>query len=769
MTDQFQLPSDQALVAQARGGSEAAWNELRARHIGAIQSLARSRNARQGSGAADAAFARLRVELTDTIESDPSAPPQPPVRPRAVGLLTGGAYGPGWGPLLESTSGPDEPVDRGRRVGDVAPPARRELLDVAAAFAALPTVWQAVLWHRWVEQAPAAELTAILGRTPADVVALEQTAHRGLVDGYIETVLAGDPAPDAACVPVIALLGAYRRDALPNPQRRAVEAHLADTESRAGCDTCGRRLDLLDRLPAVVPIAIVPGLTGLGAERYRSMVGGGALAIGASALAARRTDRARRGTRVAAVAAVVLALLAAALFVREPFGDLDSEIADLIERSTTTVPGPTTTVPDPSNTAPTTVPGGQGSSPDELPNRIELIFPGGPQGAVYVPGGRALNLDISLSTPAPVYSGATGTIDAAITNSDTEPASVRFLVRSSRGVSFDRLSEGTGSCVAEQDAGARCTLMLPAGTTGAMSLRFNLDSDVPNRLLVVPSIPSTVLDVPVESVPDLLLGQVDRGELRTAGATLGTCGESPECPSGRRDASTAALEIPEGVAVERALLVWQGDRPGAAWADAVGLIPEGSSTAVTVTAGNVPHPSGTLTTGSGVENSETDAAGFRSVADVTDLVRSAGGGEWTVVRAPSMDEAGDGSWTLTVIIADPTSTRRLLVVLRPGQLIEPDAPLEVVVPVSGSTTPRSAQRSVEFVLQAAVSGSGTSRFAVNGVTVSDDAFDGIGTAGGTVTYAWEIASTEDALSLETSTSADSLKLASIGLAAAIVP
>ena len=268
-----------------------------------------------------------------------------------------------------------------------------------------------------------------------------------------------------------------------------------------------------------------------------------------------------------------------------------------------------------------------------------------------------------------------------------------------------------------------------------MSLRFTLDSDVPNRLLVVPSIRSAVLEVPVESVPELLVGQVDRGELRTGGATLGACGESPDCPNGRRDASTAALEIPEGVAVERALLVWEGDRSGAAWAGFVGLIPGGSSTAVTVTAGNVPPPSGALTTGPGVGNAETqDAAGFTSVADVTDLVRAAGGGDWTVVRAPSRDELGDGSWTLTVITAEPASPRRLLVVLRPAHVVEPDALLEISVPVSGSATPRSPLRPVELVLQAAITGSGTSRLVVNGVTVSEDAFDGIGAAGGTVTY-----------------------------------
>lgn len=755
MTDHPQLPSDQALAEHTRAGVEAAWVELRARHSDAIRMLARARSQRHVDATVDDVFVRLREELT-ADEVDAGADRRPPIRPRIIGLLTGGSYGPAWSP----PSTHSEPA-----LDDAELAERREHLDIARAFGNLPTTWQTVLWHRWVERTPAAGLTAILGRRAADVVALEQTAERGLTDAYADVVLSGTPPPDPACRSVIPLLGAVRRDVLPEVQRRVVDAHLG--VATAGCTSCRRHLDLLGRLPEVLPPAVVPGLVGLAADRYRSVIGVGALAMGATALAERRSERSRRLARVGAVVAVVLALLGAAFFVREPFGDLDSELADLLERVT-----PTTEPTDLGST--TTVPGGS-STPDALANRIELVFPGAPQGAVYVPGGRALNLGISLSTPAPVYAGATGTIDTAITNNDTEDASVRFVVRSSPGVSFDQLSSGVGSCVVEQQGGARCTLSLPAGTTGLMSLRFSLDVDVSDRLVVVPSIRSDVLEVPVSFVDGLLLGQVGNGDLRTAGATLGACDVSAACPSGRREASSALVDLPAGAAVERAVLVWEGTRSDAAWADTIGLIPSGSSTAVAVSSGNLAPPSGAATTGFEVGTSETaDGSGFRSIADVTDLVRAAGGGDYTVVRAPSTGDPGDGSWTLTVITQSPTSPRRLFVVIRPDQLVEPDNELVVDVPIAGSSPPLTPVRGVTVGVQAATIGAGTSVLTVNGVDVVDDTRSGsaglsdVGVSGGTVIYDLSISTTEDTLSFVATTSTDALRLASIGLAADIV-
>ena len=383
MNDHLQLPSDLALEAQTRAGSAAAWTELRDRHVDAIEALARVRSSRRTREAVDDVFSRLFQDIT-TAEQRPDDRPDAPTRPRAIGLLTGGAYGPertmptatGVDAAPNSDSATDGQVVDEPSSGQLSARLdQQELVDVATAFGRLPTMWQAVLWHRWVERAPAAELTAILGRPAAEVMALEQTAHRGLVDACAEVRLAD--VPDPLCVPIIPLLGAHRRGALPDAQRRAVDAHLEGSgEPSTGCTSCSRHLEVIDRLPEVAPIAVAPGLVGVGLDRYREVIGAGALAIGAAALAARRSDRERRFARVGAVAAVVVALLAAAFFVRAPFGDLDSELADLIDRvTTTTVPADPTPDPD-----------GPGTEPEALANRIELVFPGAPQGAVLRSG-----------------------------------------------------------------------------------------------------------------------------------------------------------------------------------------------------------------------------------------------------------------------------------------------------------------------------------------------------------------------------------------------
>ena len=191
-----------------------------------------------------------------------------------------------------------------------------------------------------------------------------------------------------------------------------------------------------------------------------------------------------------------------------------------------------------------------------------------------------------------------------------------------------------------------------------------------------------------------------------------------------------------------------------------------------MSAGDLAPPSGALTTGAGVDTSETpDASGFRSVADVTDLVRAGGGGTYTVVRAPSGDDAGDGSWTMTVITESNAGLPRLFVVVRPDRAVTADMPLSVDIPIGGSVTPQTPRRPLSLLLQAATRGTGTSEVTVNGEAIAIGDGNAVSTVGAaaTVIYDLEIDSTEDVLSLVASTSADALRLVSIGLAADIVP
>ncbi len=162
MNDHLQLPSDLALEAQTRAGSTVAWNELRDRHVDAIEALARARTGRRARDSVDDVFVRLRDDIT-TPAQRPDDERIMPIRPRAIGLLTGGAYGPRWSPPVSPDGGigpyaeaapdvdPAQQISTGQLSDRFDP---EELGDVATAFGRLPTMWQAVLWHRWIERAP---------------------------------------------------------------------------------------------------------------------------------------------------------------------------------------------------------------------------------------------------------------------------------------------------------------------------------------------------------------------------------------------------------------------------------------------------------------------------------------------------------------------------------------------------------------------------------------------------------------------------------------
>ncbi len=716
--------------------------------------------------AADEALAALRDEIAnDSVDAVSTDVAVRAVRPRALVCLTGGAYAP---------DPPDSSTTVGQTSSSTAPPTRTggeepdatmpaveagaDLIVLASAFGRLSEPWQTVLWHRHVESEPAASLTAMLGRSPTEVIALESSAERGLFDAYTAVELETDGAVSRECRPIVPLLPGYHRGTLADAQRRQVAAHLGAEEdgtggagggradaradrsgdggASSGCVDCRRRLALPDAFAVVLPLAVVPGVTGLSVGRYREALGVGVGVIGVSALAAQRSQRANRWARLGAAVVIILALLGAALLIRSPFDDLDGRIADLIEQSTTTVPpggGGTGTVP-PVDTTDTSA----------LPSRIELLFPGAPQGVVYVPGGPAVSLGLDLSAPAPVYRGGTGTIDLGITNERDVATSVTFVVRTSAGVTFDELADGDAACESAGAAGASCELDLGAGSRAALSLRFALDATVSDRLVVVPSIRSNLLDLPVETVPGLLLGLVGRGELLVVGGDL-------------RDepvASSASLDLPSGVEVDEALLVWQVDATTSDDSREIGLIAPGDATARVVTA----------------DLGEPVDSRVRSVADVTALVRSAGGGEYAVVRPTN---GSDGWWTLLVVTRHTAPSRRLFVVVDPLRPVRPDSPVDVVVPIAPpapAEAPRSPTRDVVVVVQdvlgpTAGATSSAIEVSVDGQTPPDEP---IGSGGTVTSYALSIDSTEDALTVAVSSSTVPFRLAAIGLSVDIV-
>ena len=747
MTDITQPPSDRALVAATRAGSDEAWSELRSRHRPTVAAMAATATPSAPPQSLDAALDRLRADLVAgaDIVTDVGAPAVRGVRPMAIAAVTGGTFGPDG--------------SAGDAIADSTDGVLREPRELATAFARLPEAWQVVLWHRWVELAPAAEVATLVGRTPGDVIALEQRADRGLFDAWNTVVLESDPAPPPMCRPVIALLGGYRRGTLPVVQHRAVDAHLhgaglaGDTAGGGGCAPCRQRLDASHRLALLVPGALVPGLTSLSVAAYRAAIGAGGAAVGTAVLLHRRSERTSRMAKVGAVAGVGLALLAAAVLIRSPFGELDSTLADFAERSAST-----TTQPLPSETS-------NPSGPDGPAGRIELLFPTAPQGALYVPGGRSLDLSITLSAPAPVYADGTGTIDIGLTNNDEEIASATYLVQTSDGIVFEALTDGVGSCRPEDDDGATCTVEIAPGARASMSLRFAVEPDGPDRLVVDPSISSDSLDVPIVTVPGLVIGEVVRGSVVAIGSSLGSCQVSTDCPDGVRNASSALLSLPEGAAVERAVLIWEGDSNE--WAGRVGLVGP-----VAGTASHVDDEAAGAEAVAGVVGVD-----FRSMADVTDVVRANGSGRYTVVRPPSTSVAGEGTWTMVVVSRQPDSPRRLAVVVRPGMPMTGGAPWTLEVPIAGSAgvePTNSALRPLTIMVQARASAAQASmqRLSVEDVSLGGDDPFGLASdaaASNVVSYDREIASTEDALSFSASTTAGSVRLAAVAVALDILP
>jgi hypothetical protein len=728
MDDSTHPLTDRQLLEAVRDGSDGAWTALVARHRAPVEAVLRASYGRRGVELTDRAFQELRrADVIDNLEGNEASAGFGirAVRPRAMSLATGGTYSP-WPPAAGT---PDEQfdVDDGSSVS------------ISRAFGRLSMIWQTVLWHRWVDGEPAAAVTATIGRTPAEVVAVEAAAERGLFESYLAVEMETEGLVDVACRPTVGLLGAYASGTLADSQRRAVEAHVGSVDAAstdtATCEECRRRLELGSRLSAVVPAALVPGITAMDVDRYRRTVGASA-AVGAAGLAARRSDRANRRARVGAVIAVAAALLLAAILIRSPLGDLQGEIADLLERPTPTTTSVTTT----SAAAP---PSDGPPDPAAPSSRIELVFPGVPQGFGYVPGGPAVHVGLSLSVPAPVYRNGTGTVDATLTNETETARSIDFVVRTSSGVWFDVLADGAGTCRPE-GSGAQCTLDLDAGRTTVLSLRFALDATAADRLLVVPSIAAPIVDVPIETVPGLVLGLVGRGDLAMTGNTFGPC-PTRVCADGERTVSAADLAIPAGAAIDRAVLLWSGPDTDAAAAASVVVTPPGGGAASPVAA-----------------ERRDDDDGFLAVADVTALVRAGGAGTYAVERAGPADTAG--AWVLVVVTRDDTSPRRLMVAVDPFRPATPDEPAMIEVPISSPTagTSPGALRPTEVRVLSEQRADG--RAADIEVDVNGEVLEPPGTSGA---YALEIDANEDPLTVRVSATR-ALGVSAIGAAIDIV-
>ncbi len=494
MAELTTISNDRDLVGAARAGDAGAWEVLVERHRPAVERVARLTRSAGPTTQVDAALEQVHADVRsgafDPDALDPSEPASAHVRDvrcRMYGAVTGGSVGPA---LLS----PHQRVEDVRR-SEV--PDRRDLVALADAFLLAPWTWQTALWHGVVEGHPAAEISAMLGRSPNDVTAAIQAAEAGVFELYVRADAARIGDLDSTSAALLGLVGGYRRGVLSPIDRQRVDDLLERrTEGSPSGIHAARWLAVGGELDTLLPDALVPGLVGTTPANLRVALGVGAGAVGAAGLAAARSARVQRSARLGAVLAVILAILGAAFLIRNPFDGLDASfINELLGSSNgADVDAGATTVP------PATTPGGDldgQDAIDTIDDRVDLVFPGARQGAVYVPGQALLDLSAVLALDRPFVAGASGSITAAITNNASDPASVQFDVRTTPGLRLAATQVRGATCSPSPGGVTTCRFGLGARATTTLTLVFDLDASLLGTVSIVPSIPGRALDVPI--------------------------------------------------------------------------------------------------------------------------------------------------------------------------------------------------------------------------------------------------------------------------------
>ncbi len=683
------LPSDGQLAEAARRGSAPAWAELESRHGWAVHMVARSLRRKGARRSAHEAMDRLRLAIAEGEPIPDGVEAVRALRPRAIAELTGGRYGPADG------GDPDRSAEDGAAL--------------AATFARLPEPWQTVLWHSVVEERSAGEMTPLLGRGVNDVLALLHTARSGLHQTYLRAIADVDWAGVAdECRAVVPLLAAAGRGTLAALEQRGVDAHIMSGRDGGPCRDCRARLDLVATIDERLPAAIVPGISGLSVERYREVIGSGDRSFGAAALRASRSDRVGRLAVAGAAAVILLAVVGAFLLIRRPFEESASSTSGGPSSAGTVATTTGDTVDDTVEPPPTTAETA-GPTTTELLLRPPPTGPANTVELVFASGTRAIgaaapqpDVGVELASTARVFAGGTGTIDVTVTNTAKGPVDANFEVRTPNGLLFDALADGDAECRGAREDAAFCNVALDAGETTTLAVRLRLETSVVGRLIIDPGPVGTPLEVGIAAAPRLVHSSVGRGEVLMIGNTVISCVDSaPACPGARdltgavvnrwdvplafigefpslgwANSSRAALELPAGAGVEAAYLFWSGDldERGRQIADdgtreRVSMLAPNSSTPVTV-------QSNRLLLG------DVDATQYLGYADVTDLVASAGPGDYLVGNIRSVEVQGSyAGWSLVVVTADDGAPPRQHVVTSPFAWFAPDSAYRSTLPV----------------------------------------------------------------------------------------
>jgi hypothetical protein len=382
-----------------------------------------------------------------------------------------------------------------------------------------------VLWHTLAEGRTATEVGPLLGRSANDVNATLLGAEAGLFELYLRADAARISDLDSTSAALLPLIGGHRRGVLSPMDRLRVDDLLERrTEGSPDGLHAQRWMAVGASLDSMIPNALVPGLVGQSPDWLVAVLGAAGTAVGAAELAAARSERVQRSARIGAVAAIIVAILGAAFLIRNPFDGLSASlISELIAADATPgddgsntddtgtdgtgtdgaddVAAGADSVPPGQESTDGTVgvdgPDGSNSGADTVDDRVDLVFPGARQGAVYVPGQELLQLRAVIRAESDFVAGGTGTLSAAITNDAATVAHVRFDIRATAGIRLVPSGDGAATCRSVDNGTPSCSFTLLPGSTTTLTLVLGLDETLVGDLTIVPTIPGAALRVPI--------------------------------------------------------------------------------------------------------------------------------------------------------------------------------------------------------------------------------------------------------------------------------
>lgn len=665
-----EIESDTYLISLVRGGDVDAFGRLYERHVGAARRLARVL-ARDPSDADDLVaetFTRVltalragrgpdtafRAYLLTTLRHALYDRTRRDRRVEYTDDLT----------RYERPSTPDDPLVKGL-----------ESHYAARAFARLPERWRTVLWHTEVEGESPAQIAPLLGLTPNGVAALAYRARERLRQMYLQEHIELTSSP--RCHWTGTHLAGYVRAQLARRDRSKVENHLAEcaqcrllhrelTEVNSGLRGVLATLLLGSAAPGYLaqPVKAASGLLatitgGLAllwhlliewcADVWAFMAG---LGFKLYRLPRRLVERYGPGNAAAAGGLVAAGVAGVTVF------------AAVLVNTDREPPPPTIAVPRPAPSVPrpsvVPVPSPSIRPPDSPP--ITPPLEPSPQAMTPYVAAPAIAHD---PADAQLTAGEIGTlpIGVRLAESTIQTESMTMRVPLPAGITLAAPDAGDGwSCADTGEVHCTRALLEPSGRTVAR-LRLAVGADVtgyqgfPVTVSTGGASTGRTLRVPV-APSGLRVGYAATGPVGfgLGGNTLVACQPRPACLAQDNNEQEMSPQLPAGrepiAPTGLAQLGWSPAASGARITLPPGANVRWARLSVTTSAKDAPD----FAALHGPRGGWTSLSLAGRFADVTELVRKEGGGDWWLAVNAEELPLGRGQWagwTLTVIYDDP--------------------------------------------------------------------------------------------------------------------